>query len=230
MSKIQQILEQRVEFLRQQEAELIKSTDKLGKEINRLSSEKEQVKGELENLKIEAHQKKAQLERELKEISEEHKRSIQSIEDALTRRSQDATEREKGINVLQDSLDASMTQFMAILEEYEKNNRIQLSRDEKLTIYVKNLWEIVKMIFAIIWEMGKISQTMDEGITLAKLSKRVYEKMEITSEEFATLVSLVNQEQEYLKPQREWIAQETIKISDQWKQIEKSKQFISSKK
>lgn len=139
MSKIQQILEQRVEFLRQQEAELIKSTDKLGKEINRLSSEKEQVKGELENLKIEAHQKKAQLERELKEISEEHKRSIQSIEDALTRRSQDATEREKGINVLQDSLDASMTQFMAILEEYEKNNRIQLSRDEKLTIYVKNL-------------------------------------------------------------------------------------------
>lgn len=71
---------------------------------------------------------------------------------------------------------------------------------------------------------------MDEGITLAKLSKRVYEKMEITSEEFATLISLVNQEQEYLKPQREWIAQETIKISDQWKQIEKSKQFISSKK
>lgn len=139
MSKIQQILEQRVEYLKQQEAELIKSTDKLGKEINRLSSEKEQLKGELENLKTEAHQKKAQLERDLKQIAEEHKKGLQSIEDALTRRSADALEKEKGIDTLQNTLDSSMSQFIGILEEYEKNNKIQLTRDEKLTIYVKNL-------------------------------------------------------------------------------------------
>lgn len=53
MSKIQEILERKVEYLKEQEAVLIKSIEKRGKDLNRLSSEIEVRKGELENLRLE---------------------------------------------------------------------------------------------------------------------------------------------------------------------------------
>lgn len=227
MSKIQDLLDQKVQYLKEQEAVLNQTIEKRGKDLNRLSSEIEARKGELENLKLEWELKRTELARELKQIAEYEKTRLKSIEDALIRRSKDVDEKEKGINTLQTALDASMTKFICVLDDHEKNVVIMQNREEKFTIYVKNLSEIVKMIFAIVWEMGIISKSMDEGKTLAQLSQKVYEKIWVSAEQFADLLRFVQQEQEHIKPQREWIAQKTIEISDQWKQIESSRKFIS---
>lgn len=228
MSKIQEILERKVEYLKEQEAVLIKSIEKRGKDLNRLSSEIEVRKGELENLRLEWETKRTELSRELKKIAVEEEKRILSIKEGLQDRDTRQEEREKWLNIREADLDASMEKFIGFLDVYDKDLQKQINREEKLTIYVQNLSEIVKMIFAIVWEMGIISKSMDEWKTLAQLSQKVYEKIGVSAEQFADLVRFVQQEQDHIKPQREWIANETIKISDQWKQIKSSQKFISS--
>lgn len=227
MSKIQDLLDQKVQYLKEQEAVLNQTIEKRGKELNRLSSEIGARKGELENLKLEWEAKRTELARELKKIAEYEKFRLTSIEDSLTRSSQEVEKDKKCVSILQTELDASIARFLGVLEDHEKNVVIMQNREEKFTIYVKNLSEIVQMIFAIVWEMGIISKSMDEGKTLAQLSQKVYEKIWVSAEQFADLLRFVQQEQEHIKPQREWIAQKTIEISDQWKQIESSRKFIS---
>lgn len=43
-----------------------------------------------------------------------------------------------------------MEKFIGFLDVYDKDLQKQINREEKLTIYVQNLSEIVKMIFAIV--------------------------------------------------------------------------------